>query len=81
MDYEKRIAEEKKKNLIQKNQWQIQHAAKLYFPIIFRYINELNKDSPKNKREVFDQIDAIAMPEKECKMWLMKTLATAFGYK
>ena len=43
-DYERRIAEENKKNLIQKNQWQIQHAAKLYFPGIFLYINELNKD-------------------------------------
>ena len=80
-DYEKMLAEEERKNVMRRVQWQIDHSAKLHFPKIFQYINELNKNNPKVKREIFDQIDAIVIPEKECKMWLMKTLATAFGYK
>lgn len=79
--YEKMLAEEERKNLIRRAQWQNDHSAKLHFTKIFQYISELNKNNLKVKRDIFDQIEAIAIPEKECKMWLMKTLATAFGYK
>jgi hypothetical protein len=79
-NYEMKRAEAGINSSIRSTQGQIDYAGKSRFPLIFIYINELNKDDPKAKRAVFDQIDAIAVSEKKTKVWLMNALAKAFGY-
>jgi hypothetical protein len=77
--YELAIAEERRKHAVLKSQSTMDNSVKLYYPLIFRHMSQLNAKTPDIKRDVYNMAIKIPMPDEQ-KEWLKINLTSAFNY-